>query len=917
MTRQKPSLTTVRRLPIVPLAILLVGIAVLLSAPAVADIFEHQLAQDVAPADMWRGPLGSAAIGDFNGDGYDDVLYELNPGALYLGVQYGSATGLDPANSDSYTGTELWRAAESVGDLNNDGYDDAVAVFVTSPSGPLALETAYVLWGSASGLDLSNPLSTPFRPSDMDSTDYEYIGTATSGDFNGDGLPELVLGGKGGHHWSTPGVVWVYSGTAGGPNPAAELRITASDHSARTEFGSQKDQLTVGDFNNDGYDDLAVGAPVSNYAGHPLTSPGAIYVYFGSSSGLRVSTELKLQAPSSHLGDFFASRVVAGDANNDGLIDLVASSPYEQPFGSTTPCGVVVLYLNQGIANPFINGNASELRSDCASTLKLGFSLQIEDLTGDGLNDLLVGAQTGTVLLPGSAAGPSFTGSFGFCNHGYVGSGDFDGDGGPDVVSQHAKQWLASGTGIDEDCDGQPDTLADADGDGVEDASDNCPATANADQADSDGDAAGDVCDAFPNDSENDADSDGLGGDVDNCPAIGNADQADNDLDGFGDVCDSDDDNDGFADGADNCPFDVNYDQADNEGDSVGDVCDNDDDNDSVVDTSDNCSFDANPDQEDNDLDLIGDACDTDDDNDGVSDSTDNCQYVANTDQNDLDGDGLGDICDADPDGDGVEIGDNCPATPNSEQEDNDGDGTGDACDTDDDDDGVDDLDDNCPLDENLFQDDLDGDNIGDVCDADADGDGIDNTSDNCPTDANASQDDTDLDGLGDACDSDDDNDGHPDDTDNCQLVANADQANVDGDSQGDACDGDLDGDGVDNTFDNCPLVGNSSQNDFDGDGAGDACDLDVDNDGISNGDESCLFTPLGEIVDGVTGCSIDELCPCAGPRGTTSSWKNHGKYVSCVAKTSESFVDQGLITEAEKDAIVSAAAQSTCGDKK
>jgi len=62
---------------------------------------------------------------------------------------------------------------------------------------------------------------------------------------------------------------------------------------------------------------------------------------------------------------------------------------------------------------------------------------------------------------------------------------------------------------------------------------------------------------------------------------------------------------------------------------------------------------------------------------------------------------------------------------------------------------------------------------------------------------------------------------------------------------------------------------------------------------------------------------AIDRLCPCDGPREAESSWRNHGKYVSCIAKAAESFVEQGLITEAEKDAIVSARAESRCGKKK
>ncbi len=371
---------------------------------------------------------------------------------------------------------------------------------------------------------------------------------------------------------------------------------------------------------------------------------------------------------------------------------------------------------------------------------------------------------------------------------------------------------------------------------------------------------------------------------------------------------------DGIFDHQDNCPSDVNTDQADGDGDNIGDVCDLDHDNDSVVDTSDNCPFVANADQADNDLDTFGDACDDDDDNDGIADVVDNCQFTANADQADFDLDGIGDVCDADRDGDGVVAGDNCPLVPNADQIDTDSDGLGDACDADDDNDGIADDADNCPVTANPSQADLDGDNIGDVCDADVDGDGVVNDVDNCPVAANASQDDTDHDGAGDACDADDDNDGVLDTTDNCDFVPNPGQQDLDFDGIGDACDADTDGDGIDNNSDNCPMTPNANQLDFDGDGAGDACDADIDGDGVPNGADVCAFTPLGETIDPTTGCSITQLCPCSGPRGTTQPWKNHGQYVSCVAKSAQSFVQQGLITSAEKDGIVSAAGQSSCG---
>ncbi|MBN1341220.1 MAG: thrombospondin type 3 repeat-containing protein [Phycisphaerae bacterium] len=154
-----------------------------------------------------------------------------------------------------------------------------------------------------------------------------------------------------------------------------------------------------------------------------------------------------------------------------------------------------------------------------------------------------------------------------------------------------------------------PPPPADADGDGIPDASDNCPAVANANQTDTDGDGVGDACDNCDNTAnanQTDTDGDGIGDACDNCDDDDNADQADTDGDGVGDACD-------------NCPSDDNANQTDTDGDGVGDACDN-------------CPDDDNADQADADGDGVGDACD-------------NCPSVANADQADSDNDGVGDAC--------------------------------------------------------------------------------------------------------------------------------------------------------------------------------------------------------------------------------------------------------------------------------
>ena len=149
-----------------------------------------------------------------------------------------------------------------------------------------------------------------------------------------------------------------------------------------------------------------------------------------------------------------------------------------------------------------------------------------------------------------------------------TGTGGTSGDGGTTI---------GAGTGgTSGDTGGSGDTSApDEDGDGIADSDDNCPAIANADQADSDTDGLGNVCDPTPN---GDDDADGVDDMTDNCPGLANPDQTDTDGDRLGDACDptpnGDRDGDGVDDTLDNCPDMANGSQTDTDGDGLGDACD-------------------------------------------------------------------------------------------------------------------------------------------------------------------------------------------------------------------------------------------------------------------------------------------------------------------------------------------------------
>jgi hypothetical protein len=149
---------------------------------------------------------------------------------------------------------------------------------------------------------------------------------------------------------------------------------------------------------------------------------------------------------------------------------------------------------------------------------------------------------------------------------------DSDGDGVLDFEDNCI--YIPNPNQEDADGDGEGDVCEDADNDGIIDSKDNCINTANIDQSDLDGDGIGDVCDDdrdgdgvlntdddcpdTPGTAETngcpDSDGDGVINKEDNCPEVANSDQADSDGDGIGDVCDDDRDGDGILNSVDTCP---------------------------------------------------------------------------------------------------------------------------------------------------------------------------------------------------------------------------------------------------------------------------------------------------------------------------------------------------------------------------
>ena len=505
---------------------------------AMADIIENQWADVQSPANGINSFGGNAPIGDFNGDGYDDRMYlhdvdtQSAPDARGA-VQWGGATGLDAADVDA-SNTLTMVKAFNVGDLDGDGTDDLIGAFGTTTARDGAVRATRVIFNDATGIGWSQGATTASRPtftglsSAVFGDQYTATGAATSGDFDGDGFLDVVMASKVGKHWATGLKAWVWYSEAdgSGPNFSSASTLQASDqniNSVRSEFGHT---MVSADFNDDGFDDLAVGAHVANYTNWPNTGPGAVYVYYGSGSGLTQASQVKLQLAAPEVGDFYGRAVAAGDVTGDGVPDLISIS--QMRGSNTTTCSTLTIHEG-GNATRFSASDRTELEY-CDSRLNW---VHVAEVTGDGIDDIVLTTGGSPVIIPGSTTGITLDDAFATCGAaGIILPGDFDGDGYDDLVSSTGVQWINGLDAIDSDCDGVADVV-NTDGNGVCDstdmvdtdldgAADDCDAfpVDPAEWDDTDGDGVGDNGDAFPSDPTEtvDSDGDGLGDNGDQCP---------------------------------------------------------------------------------------------------------------------------------------------------------------------------------------------------------------------------------------------------------------------------------------------------------------------------------------------------------------------------------------------------------------
>jgi hypothetical protein len=372
------------------------------------------------------------AAGDFDHDGDTDLAvgapgYSSSTGRAYLFYNDGAIPTTAATADVAITGqssADAFGSAFAAGDFNYDGRVD-LAVGAYGYSGGTGTGRAYLFYS-----DGSYPTVASSADVAITGATSTYFGTAlAAGDFNYDGRTDLAVGAP--QYSAATGRTYLFYNDGSIPTAASSADVTITGPTTNSYFGNV---LAVGDFNNDGRTDLAVGA--YGYS----SNTGRAYIFYNDGAYPSSAASADVSIGGSATYDQFGASLTAGDFNADGRMDLAISAGNSKAYifyndGSiptTAATADVIASIQYTISfSAFVGGPplvAGDFNYDGKTDIVVGMA-GTASLLPDGRVFILY-SQNGQVNLNQNITGEGTTNYFGVS----LAAGDFDGDGDEDLA---------------------------------------------------------------------------------------------------------------------------------------------------------------------------------------------------------------------------------------------------------------------------------------------------------------------------------------------------------------------------------------------------------------------------------------------------------------------------------------------------